>query len=51
MDPLDTILTSLIGSAFPVMRDKPDNQNCPLLLRLLNPIVYGQREVEDSRGK
>lgn len=51
MDPLDTLLTSLVDSAFPVMRDMHDDLDCPLLLRLLNPVVYGQKEVEDSYGK
>ena len=51
MNPLDTLLTSLVDSAFPVMGDMHDDLDCPLLLRLLNPVVSGQKEVEDSYGK
>lgn len=51
MNPLDILLTSLVDSVFPVMRDKPDNLDYPPRLCLLNPIVYGRREAEDSHGK
>ena len=51
MDPLDTMLTSLVDSAFPITGEKPDDLDCPLLLQLLNPIVYGQKEVEDNHDE
>lgn len=41
---LDAMLTSLVDSAFPIAGDRPDDPDCPLL----NPIVHGQREPEDS---
>ena len=51
MNPLDAVLPSLVDSAFPIIRDKPDEPDSPLLLRLLNPIVYGQRKTEDGKIK
>ena len=44
MELLDAMLTSLVDSAFPIAGDRPDDPDCPLL----NPIVHGQREPEDS---
>lgn len=41
---LDAMLTSLVDSAFPIAGDRPDDPDC----LLLNPIVHGQREPEDS---
>ena len=40
MNPLDTILSTLVDSAFPITKEFPCSTDCPPLLRLLNPVVY-----------
>lgn len=51
MNPLDTILTSLVDAAFPIVQDEPENLNDPQLLHFPNPIAYGQTEAEDCRDE
>lgn len=48
MNQLDTILTSLVDSAFPITRGESPSENGLPLLHLLNLAVYGQKELEDS---
>lgn len=50
MDPLDTILTSLVDSIFPVTRGKPASSD-GLMPCLLGSIVHKQREVKDSHDE
>lgn len=47
MNPLDTILASLVDSVFPIAGNRPDDPDCPLL----NPILHGRRETEGGYDK